>query len=386
MATSGKQVTGRLILALVTLCVAAESWAQQWGGATPVEVKEARVRAMAPVNWAAASVVSLDDARISAEVDGRLVSVADEGDQVEQGGILARIDDVLIKAEQDEARAEVAQQQANLTFLKNEVKRLQRLAKQNNAAQTQLEQTLSQRDAVQNELAAAKARMLIASERLDRTELRAPFTGVVVQRTKRAGEWLNSGDEVLQLVDSSSLEIEATAPVTLKPFLVIGHQLQISARQQQGMASLRAVVPVADSQSRLLRLRLDIVEGEWLAGQPVRVALPTALPQQVLTVPRDALVLRRGGSHLFKIGAESMAERVQVETGIASGEYIQVTGDLVAGDRVVVRGNERLRPGQSVSIKGDGGQKDQADWNDKSDWKNKSDWKQKAGSKGGAAQ
>lgn len=370
LAISGKRVTWRWVLAFITLSVAAESWAQQGPRAAPVEVSQAQLRTMAPVSWAAATVVSLDDAKIAAEVDGRLVSVADEGDQVEQGGILARIDDVLIKAGLDAARAEVAGAEANLTFLKRELERLQRLAKQNNAAQTQLEQTLSQRDATMNELVAAKARMLIAQEHLDRTELRAPFAGVVAQRTKRAGEWVDSGDEVLQLVDSSHLEIEASAPLALKPFLLIGQQLQIAARKQQGLATLRAVVPVADSQSRLLRLRLDIVAGEWLAGQPVKIALPTALPQEVLSVPRDALVLRRGGSHLFKIGAESTAERVQVQTGIASGEFIQVIGDLAAGDQVVVRGNERLRPGQTVQVKGD----------------EQVGWKGKADSKGGAAQ
>ena len=362
LAISSKQMTGRWLLALLTLSVAAESWAQQGGRSAPVEVGQAQVRAMAPVSWAAATVVSLDDARIAAEVDGRLVSVADEGDQVEQGGILARIDDILIKAGLDAARAEVAGAEANLTFLKRELARLQRLAKQNNAAQTQLEQTLSQRDATMNELVAAKARMLIAQEYLDRTELRAPFAGVVAQRTKRAGEWVDSGDEVLQLVDSSHVEIEASAPLSLKPFLLIGQQLQISARQQQGLATLSAVVPVADSQSRLLRLRLDIVEGEWLAGQPVKVALPTALPQEVLSVPRDALVLRRGGSYLFKVGAESMSEQVFVEVGIADGDFIQVMGDLAAGDQVVVRGNERMRPGQPVSVKGGAEQKDQAGW------------------------
>jgi len=363
LAICGKQTSRQWLLALLVAFVAVESWAQQGPRAAPVEVSQAQVRAMAPVSWAAATVVSLDDANIAAEVDGRLVSVADEGDQVEQGGILARIDDVLIKAGLDAARAEVAREEANLTFLKRELERLQRLAKQNNAAQTQLEQTLSQRDATMNELVAAKARMLIAYEHLDRTNLRAPFAGVVVQRNKRAGEWVNSGDEVLKLIDSSRLEIEASAPLGIKPFLVIGQRLQVATRHQQGVATLRAVVPVADSQSRLLRLRLDIVEGEWLAGQPVKVALPTALPQEVLSVPRDALVLRRGGSHLFKIGADSTAERVQVQVGIASGEFIQVMGDLAVGDQVVVRGNERLRPGQGVSVKGEeAGQKQQSDW------------------------
>ncbi len=342
---------GQILLLLVSVCVSAGVLAQQGPRAVPVEVSQAQVRAMAPVSWAAGTVVSLDDADISAEVSGRLVTVADEGDQIKKGGVLARVDDVLIKAELTSAKADVAREEASLTFLRRELDRLERLAKQNNAAQTQLEQTLSQRDGTQNQLEAANARLLIARERLDRTVMRAPFAGVVVRRTKRAGEWVNSGDEVLQLLDTSQLEIETTAPVTLKPYLSIGQTLHIETSQQLGAAKIRAVVPVADRQSRLIRLRLEITEGDWLAGQSVKVALPTALPQDVLSVPRDALVIRRSGSYLFKLDDDSMAQQVFVDTGIASGDFIQVKGDLASGDQVVIRGNERLRPGQPVAVK-----------------------------------
>ena len=352
MTSRNKRVSATCALFVAALCSLASAAAQQGPRAVPVEVSKAEIRTMAPVSWVAGTVVSFDDANISAEVAGRLVEVADEGDQVKQGGVLARIDDVLIKSNLTAAKAEVAREEANLTFLRRELERLQRLAKQNNAAQTQLEQTLSQRDASRNDLEAAKARLQIVQERLDRTVMRAPFAGVVVRRAKRAGEWVNSGDEVLQLVDADNLEIETTAPVTLKPYLTQGQQLTFKTERQQGAAKLRAVVPVADRQSRLLRLRLDITEGDWLAGEPVRVALPTALPQEVLSVPRDALVLRRGSSHVFKLNGESKAQQVFVQLGVANGDFIQVMGDLAAGDQVVIRGNERLRPGMAVNVKG----------------------------------
>lgn len=349
MASSVRKLSGCLA-AFAAFCLTPVS-AQQGPPAAPVEVSSAQLRAMAPVNWVAGTVVSLDDANIAAEVAGRLVSVADEGDQVARNDVLARIDDTLFKADVAEAQAEVASEQANLTFLRREVDRLQRLAKQNNAAQTQLELTLSQRDASHNDLEAAQARLQIARERLDRTVLRAPFAGVVVRRAKRAGEWVNGGDEVVQLVDAERLEIETTAPVALKPYLSRGQTVQVRGDTQTGSARVRALVPVADMQSRLLRLRLAPLEGQWLAGQPVRVALPTAQPQEVLSVPRDALVLRRGGNYLFKVNGEAQAQQVFVTLGVADGEYIQVKGELEAGDRVVVRGNERLRPGQAVAVK-----------------------------------
>jgi multidrug efflux pump subunit AcrA (membrane-fusion protein) len=103
-----------------------------------------------------------------------------------------------------------------------------------------------------------------------------------------------------------------------------------------------------------LDLRLDFAGVNWRVGQPVRVALPTAVAKQVLAVPRDALVLRRDGSSIFKVNQDGVAEKVSVEIGIASGDYVEVKGDLKDGDPVVIRGGERLRPGQKVQIISEG--------------------------------
>ena len=78
--------------------------------------------------------------------------------------------------------------------------------------------------------------------------------------------------------------------------------------------------------------------------------MPSADPIEVLAVPRDALVLRREGTSVFRILEDDTAERVTVSTGLGAGGMIQVTGGLAVGDRVVIRGAERLREGQKVSV------------------------------------
>jgi multidrug efflux pump subunit AcrA (membrane-fusion protein) len=70
----------------------------------------------------------------------------------------------------------------------------------------------------------------------------------------------------------------------------------------------------------------------------------------VIAIPRDALVLRRDGTRVFRIKADNSAEPVTIVSGIASGELIEVKGGIQAGDKVVTRGGERLRPGQQVMI------------------------------------
>jgi len=338
----------RSLLGAALCAISLPALAQQGPRATPVVTAQAELRTMAPVSWVAGTVVSKDYARISAEVASRLEQVADVGTSAKQGDTLAKLDTTLLQADLNEAKANVAKERANLTFLKSEVERLQRLAKQNNAAQNQLEETLAQRDATVSELAGAEARLQIATESLRRSNLIAPFDGVVVTRDKRVGEWVSQGEVVLRFTNPDRVEIETLAPARFSPYIKLGQPVLVKVDDKQIEAPVSAMVPAADPSTGLLQVRLALEESPWLSGQAVRVALPTAERREVLTVPRDALVLRRGSIHLFKVNAEQMAELVPVQTGIAAGDYIQVMGSLQNGDRVVTRGNERLRPGMPV--------------------------------------
>ena len=89
---------------------------------------------------------------------------------------------------------------------------------------------------------------------------------------------------------------------------------------------------------------------QFPVGQTLRVAVPYDEHRDVLTVPRDALVLRPDGQSVFVIDGGNQARQVAVTTGVGAGEDIEVFGDISAGDRVIIRGNERLQPGQTVTI------------------------------------
>jgi len=90
-------------------------------------------------------------------------------------------------------------------------------------------------------------------------------------------------------------------------------------------------------------------------GQTVRVTIPTADVREVLAVPRDALVLRGTGTSVFVVDEENNARRVNVAVGIGSENMIEVKGPIQPGDRVVIRGNERLREGQAIEVIRDAG-------------------------------
>jgi hypothetical protein len=84
----------------------------------------------------------------------------------------------------------------------------------------------------------------------------------------------------------------------------------------------------------------------------LRVAVPMDEVREVLAVPRDALVLRPEGVTVFVVDSNNQAQQVQVRTGVGAGDQIEVSGAISAGDTVVIRGNERLRPGQAVTVSG----------------------------------
>lgn len=340
--------------ALVLLCLPLLAVAAGGTRTRPVVVAEAQVRELAPIDWYTGTVISREQARLAAEVTARLLWVADVGAQVERAAVVARLDDSLLIQEHAERQADVTRIEANLVFLREEVSRLQRLAKQNNAARSQLDKAVAERAAAQGELKAAQARERHTREELRRTQLRAPFAGVVTERLLHAGEWADEGEAVLAMTDPHNLEVQGWVSVSALPFIKDGDRLRmrIAGRDYQGQ--VRARVPVGDLRSRLYELRLTLPPGSWSVGESVRIAVPAAAVQSVLVVPRDALVLRRNAISLFTIDSENVANKIAVTTGMASGDYIEVHGELHPGDRVVIRGGERLRPGQTVTVQDPG--------------------------------
>ncbi len=113
---------------------------------------------------------------------------------------------------------------------------------------------------------------------------------------------------------------------------------------------VRAVVPVGDAVSRMVEIRLSASEGDWLVGTPVQVSLPSDTPVTAVAVPRDALVERGGQSFVYKVTDEGTAEQVTANIQSIVGLWVGIADGVEPGDQVIVRGAERLAPGQSVEI------------------------------------
>lgn len=322
----------------------------QMGGPALVKTAEAVVKDIAPVTRVAGTVVSRNDARLSAEVTGRLTSVADVGTEVKAGEPVARIEDTALRLRNAELAAQVTRAEARLRFLEGEEQRFSQLAADNLAAVTQLELTRSDRDVARGDLDIAKARLEQNRDQLIRTEILAPYSGIVVERLMTPGERVEEGGEVVRLVDQQHLEVIARAPLDYFSFIQPGQSVALSAGNVQSMGVVRRVIAVGDENTHQFELRIDLDGRLFPVGQTLRVAIPTSASREVLTVPRDALVLRPEGQSIFVVDANNQAQQVAVTVGVGQGGDVEVLGDISPGDTVVIRGNERLQPGQDVSV------------------------------------
>ncbi len=322
-------------------------------GAPPpsVNVVHAEMRLISPVSWVSGTVVSRNNSRLAAEVSGRLKKLAELGSRVKKGDIIAQIDEVSLKNIRKENAANVKSAAAKLEFLESEVKRKQTLAKKNLSAITDLDKTISLRDASHGDLIAAQARLAQSDQNLAYTRLKAPFNGIVVERLSNQGEYVENGTAIIRLVETQNLEASAFAPITAYRFLNQTLSLAIESPLGKGRAKIKSLIPVADRRSHLMEVRLDMSDFDWPVGLNIKVAVANGKAKRVLTVPRDALVLRREGMSVFIVDSKNIAQQVTVQVGMGEGGLVEIIGKVKAGDKVIIRGAERLQPGQAVSIK-----------------------------------
>lgn len=335
---------------LVGLLLPAATLAQQGPPPATVKVDVATRQSIASTTLAPGTVISLNDANIAAEVAGRLISVKEVGDSVQAQEVIAQIDDRALQLQLRDDNSRIKRLEANLKFLTSQTQRLRSLAQQNNAARNQLDESSAQLEMAEQDLVAARIDRDQTLYQISRSKVKAPFNGRIVARHAQAGEFVGIGTPVVRLVDIDSIEVQARAPLNVAGFLREGMQVTVRDGSFNLPGTLRAVIPVGDARSRLIEVRVSLESPDSVIGSAVRVELPRSLPTEVVAVHRDALVLRQDATYLFRVNEDNTVEQIPVTTGIGQGSFIEVRGEINDGDKVVVRGGERLQPGQAVTI------------------------------------
>lgn len=313
-----------------------------------VEVQDVRSELIAEQIWVPGTVVSRTDSDIASEVAGRITWMADVGDLVEAGDVLARLDDHMLQLQLQQNNSNIAKWQASVELLTRKQQRFSEMANQNAASRDELDEVVSDLEIARQELAQAKINFKQTEYQISLSQVKAPFKALVVERLQSPGEYTATGQDLLRVVDTDNIEASIKAPLSAVPFIAQGMDVMVKDKHTEKREVIRAIVPVGNALSRMMEVRVALNPGDFPIGSAVRVALPHSEYHEAMTVPRDALVLRKAGAFVYQVDTEDNAQQVAVKTGIGVGERIEVFGELLNGAPVVVRGAERLRPGQKV--------------------------------------
>lgn len=331
---------------------ASEGDQQAQDGPPPAPVVTAKIerRALAPRSMTPGSVVSTRDSLVAAATSGKIEWIEEIGVEVDEGDVIGRIEQADAKLNRDDSSAELSRLNARARYLDSLYKRFLGLGEDGGESEASLDEMRANRDEALQAVKRAEVALQRAEINLERTLVKAPFSGRIVNQEIQVGEFANPGSELIRLVDTQRLEVTARAPANLARNIAAGATIDVTNGAETLSGGVRAIVPVGDALSRMLELRIELPETQWYIGSAVRVSLPSAEVRTVTAAPRDALVLRADRISVFTIDDENKAKRVDVELGTAEGDFIEVIGDVNAGDNVVIRGGERLRDGQEVTI------------------------------------
>ncbi|MCH8924505.1 MAG: efflux RND transporter periplasmic adaptor subunit [Proteobacteria bacterium] len=307
-------------------------------------------------------------ARINGPVEAFRVEV---GDRIEAGQTIAVLNAAAIEARRDlyasrlnEARAELSIEKAQLTLARQDYKRSEKLKKSAAFSQARFDDARqrvviakAQMRQAETAIVSAKADLVLAEINLYNAEIRAPYAGVVTERLTETGAYVQVGEPVIRMIGDRTLEVEADVPFQHLGGLEPG--IEVRLRLDDGTehsAVVRALVPSENPLTRTRTVRFVLNMGEprqpLAHEQSITLRIPIGPARQVLSVHKDAVIKRQGQDIVFVVAGEGVEAR-PVQLGVAVGSRFEVLSGLSQGDQVVVRGNERLRPGAKVRVVGE---------------------------------
>lgn len=262
----------------------------------------------------------------------------DSGDYVEAGAVLVELSGRVELAELEEARAQFRETERDL-------ERSRQLAERKLIPTSEIDAKVTARDA-------ARARMDAIRARLSDRVITAPFDGVLGLRQVSPGTLLRAGDTITTLDDISIIKLDFTVPESFLSVLVPG--LRVSARSvawpdSEFVGQVQSVDSRVDPVTRAVTVRAQIINNErkLRPGMLLSVLVEQA-PRTALVLPELALVHVGPQVFVFRIDANSIVQQVPVSIGARRRGEVEITDGLHEGDRVVVEGTVKMRPGLRV--------------------------------------
>jgi RND family efflux transporter MFP subunit len=298
------------------------------------------------------------DAKVAALVPGRISRVfVTEGSPVKEGQILAELDTTLLKEQERQAEAAVAQTRASAENSKLALQREESLLGRGVSSRKEVEDARTQVAVNNAALNNAEAGLATAKAQMARAQVRAPFSGTVVKRFAGVGEQVDgtAAQPIVEVAQIDILELMGSVPAARLHEIKAGEAFEFDAPDSGDKirAKVAAVLPAVDpgTNNGTVRIHFDNPKHELKLGQYLTLELPLKGSGPRLVVPKQAIYPDESGEpHVYKISGDE-ADSVAVQVGIQTKEKAEILSGVGEGDTVILSGGYGLPEKAKVHVK-----------------------------------
>jgi membrane fusion protein, multidrug efflux system len=300
---------------------------------------------------------------LSPRVEG-LVSqfLVDEGTWLKAGDIVLKLDTRLAKIELDIVKARIKRMKALLLDAQRRRDDLLQLKTNRHVSETAVESIITEVAVATAELAQTHAEFARAREQHHYHTVFAPFSGMVVNKAVEVGQWVKPGETLVELLAIDTLRLRVLLPQRYFPWVTADSKVRIrfnALPKREFTGRVFARIALGNENSRSFPLLIDIPNPKRELAPGMSAQIWIELNEQenasVLMLPRDAIITKSDGSQLIwqvkeKAGVLK-AFPLKIKTGRYQGEWVEILSNKIqSGERIVLLGNENLRPNQVVKV------------------------------------
>ncbi len=289
---------------------------------------------------------------VSAEVSGRVEIITfEEGQRTKEGETLVKLDSELLEKKIQAKEASYEEILSDLERAQHDLERIENLYKKEIVAEKEYEDQRFQVNGLEKKSASFKAEVERLEIELKKTVITAPFKGVIIKKHVARGEWVSPGKTVATIARDDTVDIIVEVPENVARYLTPGMAAKVEVAGMKKRGIIMTVIPKGDVATRTFPVKIRISKlSSVFEGMEARVKLPVAKKITTLLVPRDAVLNMFGKTVIFAVVDEKamiIPTQVVGYKGMKAGVNALKISE---GMKVVVKGNERLRDGQPVTI------------------------------------
>jgi RND family efflux transporter MFP subunit len=312
-----------------------------------ISIQKAESLILFPERNASAQVVALNKSKVPAEISALLIKlVVNVGDEVQQGQLLAQLDcyntQLLFSVEQAQLKVLASQ----LAFAQRELNRGNKLAKQNNIGEVELDRRQTKITEIQAQSLAQRSRFSLAEKNVSRCQIHAPFSGIVTKRHAAEGEMLVTGQSVVELLQLNDLQVSGKISLNDQISFLAASRYIFSVNKQDYPLALRTLIPLIEKNTRSREARFNFVEQSAVAGSSGRLRWLSAQGH----LPAHLLQSRQGKKGFFILNDQ----RAQFITVDSAEEGRPVPYTLDKNQLLIIDGRLGLLDGEKVSLMKEG--------------------------------